>query len=128
MPGFKYQFAFGPTINTFSPNINFVDQVMPLTLEEYVTSNLEVLQQMAAKEKRSLKIVTQGEFTTDFKRSGVRVVTETTYDVNPVRQNFYFFAGKGDIKFVITCTGPADQSDAYDKICDSSIRTFKPSD
>jgi len=128
MPGFKYQFAFGPTINTFSPNINFVDQVMPAKLEEYVGSNLQVLQQMAADEKRSLNILTQGEFTTDFKRSGVRLVTETTYDKNPVRQTFYFFEGKDDIKFVITCTVPADQSQAYDKICDSSIRTFKPAD
>lgn len=126
MPGFKYQFAFGPvTSNNFTPNINFVDQNVPTTLDDFVAGNLQALQQMAAHERRSLKIVTQGEFTTDFKRSGVRVVTETAYE-DPVRQTFYFFAGKDDMKFVITCTGPADEGQGYDKICDSSISTFKP--
>lgn len=129
MPGFKYQFAFGPATNqNFSPNINFVDQSAPVKLDEYVTGNLQVLQQMATNEGRSLKILTQGEFTTDHKRSGVRVVTDTAYEGNPLRQTFYFFEGKDDIKFVVTCTGPNDESQGYDKMCDSSIRTFKPRD
>jgi hypothetical protein len=129
MPGFKYQFAFGPATNkNFSPNINFVDQSAPFKLDEFVAGNLATLHHMAANEGRSLEIITEGEFITDSKRSGVRVVTETTYDSNPVRQTFYFFEGKDNIKFVITCTWPADEGQSYDKMCDSSIRTFKPRD
>ena len=128
MPGFKYQFAFGPMTNKFTPNINFVDQSVPATMNDFVEGNLGALQQMAADEKRSLRILTQGEFTTDSNQSGTRVVTETAYESNPVRQMFYFFEGKGDIKFVITCTVPAEGGQGFDKICDSSIKTFKPSD
>lgn len=128
MPGFKYQFAFGPMTNNFTPNINFVDQNVPTNIDEFVAGNLGALQQMAAAEKRSLKIVTQGEFTTDSNRSGTRVITETAYEGNPVRQLFYFFQGKGEIKFVITCTVPSEGGEGFDKICDSSIKTFKPSD
>jgi hypothetical protein len=127
MPGFKYQFAFGQTTNNFSPNINFVDQTAPMKLDDYVTQNLHALHQMAGAESRSLRIMTQGEFTTDFNRSGAKVVTETEYEGNPVRQAFYFFEGQADIKFVITCTVPAENAQTYDKICASSIRTFKPS-
>lgn len=128
MPGFKYQFAFGPLTNKFTPNINFVDQDAPSTIDEFVDGNLGALQQMAAAENRSLKIVTQGEFTTDSNRSGARVITETAYEGNPVRQMFYFIPGKGDIKFVITCTVPAEGGEVFDKICDSSVKTFKPRD
>lgn len=128
MPGFKYQFAFGPKINNFTPNINFVDQNAPSTIDDYVAGNLQALQQMAVDEKRSLKVIGQGEFTTDSKKSGTRVVTETAYEGNPVRQTFYFFAGKNDIKFVITCTVPAEGGAGYDKTCDSSIKTFTPGD
>ena len=128
MPGFKYQFAFGPMVNKFTPNINFVDQSVPSPIDDFVAGNLGALQQMAAAENRSLKIVTQGEFTTDSNRSGTRVITETAYQCDPVRQVFYFFQGKGDIKFVITCTVPAEGGQSFDKTCDSSIKTFKPSD
>ena len=128
MPGFKYQFAFGPITNKFTPNINFVDQNVPSSIDDFVAGNLQALQQMARDENRSLKIISQGEFTTDSNRSGARVVTETAYEGNPVRQMFYFFQGKDDIKFVITCTVPAEGGQAFDKICDSSIKTFRPSD
>ena len=128
IPGFKYQMAFGPKINDFTPNINFVDQNAPSTIDDYVAGNLQQLQQMAVQESRSLKVITQGEFTTDFERSGTRVVTETSYEGKPLRQTFYFFQGKDDIKFVITCSVPAEGGEGYDKTCDSSLRTFKPAD
>ena len=127
MPGFKYQFAFAPPDNNFNPNINFVDQEAAVNLDDYVAGNIQALHNMARTEGRSLKIISQQEFTTDFKRRGARLVTETAYNDVPVRQTFYFFEGKGSNKFVITCTVPSTSTKPYDQICDSSIRTFKTS-
>lgn len=128
VPGFKYQFAFGERENDFTSNINFVDGPAPFKFDDFVSGNLQAMQQAAAQESRSLKILNQGEFTTDSKRSGARVVTETEYNGKPVKQTFYFFAGKDQNKFVITCSVPAAGSKDYEKICDSSIRTFKTSE
>lgn len=127
IPGFKYQFAFGERNNEFTSNINFVEGNDPSEFDDFVAKNLQAMQQTAAGERRTLKIVSQAEFTTDFKRSGSKVVTETEYGGKPVRQTLYFFAGKGDNKFVITCSVSAQGSQDYGKVCDSSIRTFRMS-
>jgi len=130
VPGFKYQFAFGDRTNDFTSNINFVDASVPSKFDDFVAGNVQALQQTATQEGRPLKILSQAEFTTDFNRSGSKVVTETAYAEyggKPIRQTFYFFEGKDDNKFVITCSVPAEGSKDSDKICDSSIRTFKTS-
>jgi hypothetical protein len=128
VPGFKYQFAFGERVNDFTLNMNFVDGPAPSTLDEFVAGNIQALQKTATDEGTPLKIVSQTQFTTDSKRSGAKVVTETEYNKNPIRQTFYFFEGKGDNKFVITCSVPAAGGEDYEKKCDSSIRTFKTSE
>ncbi len=127
VPGFKYQFAFGERVNEFTSNINFVDGDWPSKLDEFVAGNIQTLQQSATEESRTFKILSQAEFTTDFKRRGGKVVTESEYEGKPIRQIFYFFEGKGNNKFVITCSVPAEGGTEYEKICDSSIRTFKTS-
>ena len=38
-PGMKYQIAFGPASNSFSPNINVVDEAYDGSLKSYVDSN-----------------------------------------------------------------------------------------
>ena len=127
VPGFKYQFAFGQRKNEFTPNINVVDANMLVKLDDFVAGNLQAMEQMAQKQSRPLKIISQSEFTTDSKQSAVKVVTETKYNSQQLRQTFYFFAGKDDKKFVVTCSVLAEDGQSFETIFDSSLRTFKPS-
>ena len=85
------------------------------------------MEQMAQKENRSFKVLSQSEFTTDYKQSAVKVITETIRNGQTLRQTFYFFGGKDDKKFVVTCSVLAEDGESYEKIFDSSIRTFKTS-
>lgn len=91
VPGFKYQFAFEQGNNGFAPNINVVESYAPFKLDDFVAGNLQALQQMSAEGGglRVLKVLSQTEFTTDFKQSGVKVVTETEYYGKQLRQTFY---------------------------------------
>jgi len=125
VPGFKHQFAFGQRKNDFTQNINFVDTTMPVKLDDFVTSNLQALQQVSQKEGRPLNVLSQTEFTTEFKQRAVKVVTETEYYGKPLRQTFYYIEAKDDKKFVVTCSVLAEDGESYDKIFDSSLRTFK---
>jgi hypothetical protein len=127
VPGFKYQFAFGQRKHDFTPNINVVDVNSPLTLADFVTGNLQAMKQMSQKESRPLKVFSQSEFTTDSKQSAVKVVTETEYKGQPLRQTFYFFEAGNDKKFVVTCTVLVEDGQSYEQIFDSSLRTFKTS-
>ena len=43
MPGYKYKFAFGPTSNEFTPNINISDEAYEGTLDEFVAAVISAM-------------------------------------------------------------------------------------
>jgi hypothetical protein len=127
LPGYKYKLATGQPSEGFAPNIGVVDEYAPVTLDDYVAGNLRVMPQMHEKKGGSPpRVLNRAEFTTDSNGRGVRVVTESeTGGKKIMRQIFYFFDGKGGNKFVVTCSALGAARESYDKLCDTSIKTFK---
>ncbi len=41
-----------------------------------------------------------------------------------LRQAFYFFAGTGDNKFVVTCSALASGGEEIDEVFEASLKTF----
>jgi len=126
-PGYKYKLATGQPSEGFAPNIGVVEEYAPVTLDEYVAGNLRMIPQMHEKMGGNPpKVLSQAEFTTDSKERGVRVVTESEMgDKKIMRQIFYFIDGNNGNKFVVTCSVLGAARESYDKIFDTSIKTFK---
>ena len=128
VPGHKYKVAFGQPNNGFAPNINVVEEHAPVTLDDYVAGNLRVMPQMFENMGiNHFSVLSQAEFTTDFNERGIRVVTESEMNGKKTRQTFYFFDGKNGNKFVVTCSVLAEVGESYDKLFDTSMKTFKTS-
>jgi hypothetical protein len=125
-PGYKYKFAVGQPSEGFAPNIGVVDEYAPVTLDDYVAGSLRVLPQMYEKMgSNPPKVLSQAEFTTDSNERGIRVVTESERGGKKMRQTYYFFDGKNGNKFVVTCSVLAAGGESYDKLFDTSMKTFK---
>lgn len=130
VPGYKYKFALGQPSEGFAPNINVVDEFAPVTLDEYVAGNLRMIPQMHEKMGGGGSpptVLSQAEFTTDSEQRGVKVVTESEMNGKKMRQTFYFFDGGSGKKFVVTCSVLGEAGESYDKLFDTSMKTFKTS-
>lgn len=65
------------------------------------------------------------EFITDTKERGIKVVSQAKLDNIIVQLTVYFFAGKNGIRYLVACMVSARVRDAYDKIFDVSMKTFR---
>jgi hypothetical protein len=124
-PGDKYKVAVGQPSDGF-PQISVVDEYAPVTLDDYVAGSIRTLQQMFEEMgSEPLRILSQGEFTTDFNERGIKVITESEMKGTKLRQTFYTFDGKDGKKFVVTCSVLAEGGESYDKLFDTTMKTFK---
>lgn len=119
-PGMKYSIAAGPAAKGFAPNINVVDETAGMSLSAYVDANKKML----AKVFKDYKEVGKRDFKTDSGLKGSRLVTQSDQNGTLLRQTFYFFAGAGDKKFVVTCSTLASGGEGIDEVFESSLKTF----
>ena len=119
-PGMKYQFAFGPASNSFSPNINVVDEAYSGSLQSYVDANKDTLSRVFVK----FKLHQRSKFVTASGINGEKLVTTSMQQKHLLRQTFYFFPGLNGKYFVVTCSTLAKGGEALDPVFEESIRTF----
>ncbi len=120
-PGMKYQVTLGPASNSFSPNINVVDEAYRGPLKSYVDANLDSLNKIFVE----FRLIERGAFLTSSGVSGERVVTTSLQHKNRLRQTFYFLPGVNGKYFVVTCSALAAGGEALDAVFEESIKTFE---
>ena len=119
-PGLKYSIAAGPAANGFAPNINVVDETADASLAAYVDASKKML----SKAFKGYKELSKREFKTTSGLKGTRMVIQSDQNGTPIRQAFYFFAGTGDKKFVVTCSALASAGEQFDEVFEASLKTF----
>lgn len=119
-PGLKYSIAAGPASKGFAPNINVVDESADASLADYVEANRKTLSTVF----KAYKELGKKEFKTTAGLKGARLLIQNQQNDTVLRQAFYFFAGKGDKKFVVTCSALASGGEAIDEVFETSLKTF----
>jgi len=119
-PGMKYQIAFGPASNSFSPNINFVDEAYDGPLKGYVDANQNALNKMFVQ----FKLIKRDTFVTTRGLRGERLITTSLQQKNLLRQIFYFISGVNGKYLVVTCSALAAGGEALDSAFEESIKSF----
>lgn len=117
----KYQFAFGPVSNSFSPNINVVDEVYSGPLKGYVDANKNTLNKIFVQ----FTLIKRDAFVTTNGLRGERMVTTSLQQKNLLRQTFYFLPGVNGKYFVVTCSALAAKGETLDSVFEESIKTFE---
>jgi len=126
MPGKKYKVAFDRPTKGFAPNIYIVDEAFAGTLDEYVRGNIQSMPGIyEANGVKDYKLLSQAEFITASKKRGARMMIQAEINGRLLRQTFYFFDGKEGRKIILTCSVLADGGEAYDKVFDTSMKTFE---
>jgi hypothetical protein len=120
-PGMKYQIAFGPATNSFSPNMNVVDEVFDGSLNDYVKENEKAIEKMFDQ----YKLIKKSDFKTSKGLKGKKMITTSIQQKNVVRQIFYFFPGSHEKYFVVTCSTLAQDGDLLDSVFDESMQSFE---
>ena len=85
-PGMKYRIALGPAANSFSPNINIVDEAFSGPLKSYVDANRSTLERMSIQ----LTVLKREPFATASGMKGERMVITSLQQTSLLRQTFYF--------------------------------------
>ncbi len=120
LPGMKYSIAAGPASKGFAPNINVVDETAEMPLAAYVDANKATL----SKAFKSYKEVGKSDFKTASGLKGTRLLIQSDQNGTLLKQAFYFFAGTGDKKFVVTCSALASGGEEIDEVFEASLKTF----
>lgn len=120
-PGMKYQIAFGPAANSFSPNINVVDEAFSGSLKSYVDENEKSVEKMFEQYKR----IKRDAFTTKSGLKGERLVITSLQQKFQLRQTFYILQGGKGRYFVVTCSALAAGGEALDAVFEESVRSFE---
>ena len=120
-PGMKYQIAFGPAKNQFSPNINVVDEAYQGPLKSYVDANVKTLEKMFVQ----FKLIKRGPFVTTSGLKGERVITTSLQQKSLLRQTFYFMPGVNGKQLVVTCSALAQGGESLDSLFEESLKTFE---
>lgn len=120
-PGMKYQIAYGPVVNAFSPNINVVDEAYDGSLSSYVDANIKSLEKLFEK----FTLIKRDTFVTISGIRGERMITTSLQMKNMLRQTFYIFPGSKGKYFVVTCSALAAGGELLDSLFEESIRSFR---
>ncbi|WP_165229996.1 DcrB-related protein [Aquisphaera insulae] len=122
-PGAKYQIVHGPPKDGFAPNINVIDEPFGGSMEQYAKASLATLE----KALPEFKLKEQREFKTKSGLQGVRLVSESAQNKMHLRQTFYLF-GRGEKKYVVTCSALAEGGADLDKTFEQALKTFQIED
>ncbi|GEM_PF-2526170 len=121
LPGLKYKGVFGPTANSFTPNIIVLDEAYDGSLKSYVDANAKALE----KHFVQFALIKRDAFVTTSGLKGERMVTTSLQQKSLLRQTFYVFPGAKGKYFVVTCSALAAGGESLDAIFEESITTFK---
>jgi hypothetical protein len=114
-PESAFKVFIGKTDNNFAPNINFVEENINMTIQNYVSATATSLRQQGS------EIISGSGFSTDEGVGGYKI--ETTTD-NLV-QYFYLFPINSVTKMVITCSASINSRIDYEEIFDNCAKTFE---
>lgn len=126
--GEDYQKVFGEEKNGITPNINIVAANYDIALSELATKMKDYIVTNLYKEKgySSINFESQSEFEAKNRR-GYRMVYVPESKGNKLRVIQYLFAGKGNMKIVVTASSEYSDKDLKDKVFDDAMKTFEVS-
>jgi hypothetical protein len=97
-----------------------VDEAADASLSAYVDASKKML----SKAFKGYKELGKREFKTTSGLKGARLLIQSDQNGTQIRQAFYFFAGTGDRKFVVTCSALASGGEEIDEVFEASLKTF----
>jgi hypothetical protein len=120
-PGMKYQIAHGPVTDSFSPNINVVDEAYGGTFKSYVDASANAL----ARAFVEFTLLTREAFVTANGLRGERLITTARQQKYLLRQTYYIFPGANGRFLVVTCSTLAAGGEKLDTVFEESLKTFE---
>lgn len=105
----------------FSPNINFYQETNPYTFEKYYKVNVEDMKANTP----DFVILESGEFITDSKLKGKKLVCSNTQGGQNLVQAYYFLDRKNKLKTIITGTAPLTEKGTYLPVFDAVAKSFR---
>lgn len=118
-PGTTYKILITQSINNFFPNINLVEDEFSGSMDKYVASSLEILQQGYNARK-----VREASFSAD-NADGVKLTVDTEINGKKLRQIFYFFQNSVGQKVVVRATSGRRSASALEEEFDAILKTFR---
>ena len=118
--GMKYKLAFGPVSKKFAPNMNVMAEETALSIDKYCQANEATLKKAIP----GIKFKGKTYFTTAKGLKGVKLSTTASQQGKQLAQVFYMFPGRGNTRFVVTCTTLIEQAAKYAPAFDKSMKTF----
>lgn len=119
-PGMKFQIAFGPKSDSFSPNMNIVDEANKASLDSYAEESIRALKTAF----QQFKLIKREKFLTDSKIPGEKIITNSLQRNKLLRQTFYIFLGSKGKFLVFTCSCLAENGEKLDTVFEESLKTF----
>ena len=122
----KYKVLFGQPSDSFTPNINFKEEMTAVALSEYVAAGIKNM--IATKEKLgadSLEPLSRSDFTTEAGLRGIRCVFLVSYKSFWIRSIQYYFHVKKDRKLIITGTSLEKNKEVFDRLFDRAAKSFR---
>ena len=124
--GEKFKFVYGPTGDSFRPNINIKDDVNTSLLTDYTAASVKyVLAHYQEIGATGMKVIAQDDFITTTGMHGIKVTYRTDYKGIVIRTIQYFFDGKAGQKLIVTCTLLDADSSTLDPIFERTLKTFQ---
>jgi hypothetical protein len=118
-PGATYKIVITQPVNNFLPNINLVEDEFSGSMDKYVASSLEILQQ-----SYNAKKVKEASFSAD-NADGVKLTVDTEINGTKLRQIFYFFQNSEGQKVVVRATSGRRSASALEIEFDSILHTLR---
>ncbi|GHT00937.1 hypothetical protein AGMMS50268_14480 [Spirochaetia bacterium] len=120
--GLKYPAIMGETKNSFTPNINFVNEtVSGVSATDYIDAVIPMLETVMAE----VELIHRASFTTNSNIRGECIIIQARLNEIKVRQTMYAFLNDSkQVIYTITCSAPLDGGEVYDAIFEESIKTF----
>ncbi len=122
----KYKQIFGQATDSFTPNINFRDEVTTSPLSDYVAAGVKNI--LASTEKlgaTSIEPLGQSDFTTDSGLRGIRAVFQTMFKGYLVRTIQYYFDARDGRKLIVTSTSLDKNKEVFDRVFDRNAKSFR---
>lgn len=120
LSGLKYKIIVAPKVNTFTPNINFVDENNSMAIEEYNIESLKTLKKLFPK----LLCQNAESFVTAAGAKSLKDDCKNFQNNQWLTQKFYIFDGNGR-KIVATYTRSLDTGQENDSIVEDCLKTFR---
>jgi len=121
MMGAQYPIVTGNSPNNASANIMVEDELFYGDLTSYANMGIS----NAKSAVPNLKIISRKKFITISGLQGIQLQAENTMQFKKIRQDQYYFSGKNNKKFVVTCTHSLSANDSMSALYQKIMKTFK---